>query len=1746
MSPNEVGVEAIVKAQIARILPLLLDAHVAGDIKGDIRIGTACSGTDSPILGTILDMEVLQAAGYGDLLKFKHVMSCEIEPFKQAFLARNYPGAELLPDIRELVPKDGTRHTQNVIGAKVEVPHCDIFVAGTVCKDFSMRKTHRLDLEDEGMSGQTFFAAVDYIFDRKIPFSIFENVVNSPWDKMKEYITGVVHVASLSQDLSAGKKIQSKNTGGKDDTDLVFSYRSNGTLEVETVPRTAGVRLGAVLLKVQTADGRERSVQLPMSLKLKVGEKITFQDLQPMLAIQKNDFLVFDTSELGFHAHKVKVDSKKYGLPQTRERGYMFVWHESEGGTDLGHSWEELVRLLENPVRYGLSEFLLADDDERVRRFREVLRGPLGRRAEEETANLDGGDWWSSRSKGLARAKEYHKKYGHSPEVRSLTGWGKNGHFKCNPVMWPELLAVFDSRQRDLMESFVAECAGEERSRDPAHSNYVWDISQSVGIASPYSKPGVTGCLTPGGWFFMPNRGRVIMGYEKLILQGIPVNRLALGMESEVQLSDLAGNAMSLPVVNSCVLAALTVKALARAKARDASYSLEHLKRQPSLETSSSRGVVATWPPGSLQPQQHAGSAFHAMAKLCAAAESSSILCTCETSGGISSAEILQCAGCGLSVCRSCAVRVATESHESQLRAYGHSRPSTPNDFLQQLRCVAPQRLLLPSRSLSLLQGSSVSTDLAFCLVQVKRNWGSWMLRYVPEAERQPSAELKMFVGSSSMTDGFKGLRCELRLFTGDSQSKVPVKARLVLQDGQVQAVWEIQGDPVPMEIELHPSDMGPSYRAELGMKDYLHEKWPNQFQIRTASSALNGAYTRMKCRGTTNQSALWRREGGPFLYLRPDIDRICPDVPTLAKAPSYTEADVFTLATFDSDWTPASRTRSVKGQAVTWKEAPVTFHVLPEIVLTKPCNLDFALTSSQPLDRVAVAQLTMPSVIMSSLIPDCGTKWLELAFEGAKCQILRQFINGVSGTLLRDGIQDKFQNWQLLDGSDWGACKLSAPKAPKACWNSDGTRRYEHEESVEFERKMRQRPAAWVVRVRSSPASAEAAFEVHPTAIAHRAASALPNDGGSVRCDWRVVEPSQDLSQTTWNFQVPNSDAFKEAETPEAMAAQGKQLYPRQARALHRMLDIEAGRVSFEQEERSEHQLPGVGWLLEARARAVRTLPGGVLADEMGGGKTITTLALVASTEKQALTVSRDSTVALNQRSQATLILCPPHLVAQWDAERVNFTGQRLSTLVISSAKDLAKLTVDMLRKADLVIASFDLLADDSYIGNLKEKSACDELQSFPGGQAGHKEPDQLRGVWLPGHPAAPYAQAKGKQLQRDQAAFFSECYRRAIVKLRVQCLNSDEMNPPLEYFEWHRIVMDEVHEAFGNASGKDRSQRAARELLGVSHAEPHLRPLRAAIGFWGLTGTPMLNDEQRVTEMASLCGGVYVMAARTHWRTLERASLRDQFLLAQEPLPSTQYRQESRRHAQSYVQAAFQRNRVDKFSLTKLTTHTVSARLSNAEAKEYMKILSESHGGQFHGVYDAPKQSVSYQIWQKLREESARAEARAEALRRIIIDVQRSDGPTTKVVVFADFGAQLQAARSALMLMRKGPQDHAIFVEPCEDKALQAFMQQDVTEADRLRPRVLLLSFEQAAGLNLQHSCFHAVLFAPLSSDDEIHDCAREQQAIGRIHRPGQDKDVNVWRIILQGPDEQPTIDTQILAQNTKPARIAAATSN
>ena len=50
-----------------------------------------------------------------------------------------------------------------------------------------------------------------------------------------------------------------------------------------------------------------------------------------------------------------------------------------------------------------------------------------------------------------------------------------------------------------------------------------------------------------------------MIGLEALSMQGLPVDKLLLTRETEDQLADLAGNAMSTTVVGACMLAALVV-----------------------------------------------------------------------------------------------------------------------------------------------------------------------------------------------------------------------------------------------------------------------------------------------------------------------------------------------------------------------------------------------------------------------------------------------------------------------------------------------------------------------------------------------------------------------------------------------------------------------------------------------------------------------------------------------------------------------------------------------------------------------------------------------------------------------------------------------------------------------------------------------------------------------------------------------------------------------------------------------------------------------------------------------------------------------------------------------------------------------------------------------------------------------------------------------------------------------------------
>jgi len=138
----------------------------------------------------------------------------------------------------------------------------------------------------------------------------------------------------------------------------------------------------------------------------------------------------------------------------------------------------------------------------------------------------------------------------------------------------------------------------------------IWDISQNIHLVQPLNRPGISCCITPGGKNFLSSLGRPMLGYEKLLLQGIPPDRLLLGRETEVQLSDLAGNAMSMPVVSAAVLAALVVGAYCRqlgSKGSDSSVASDPEKLLASMNKSltgaANGGAAESAKQGGLKPR---------------------------------------------------------------------------------------------------------------------------------------------------------------------------------------------------------------------------------------------------------------------------------------------------------------------------------------------------------------------------------------------------------------------------------------------------------------------------------------------------------------------------------------------------------------------------------------------------------------------------------------------------------------------------------------------------------------------------------------------------------------------------------------------------------------------------------------------------------------------------------------------------------------------------------------------------------------------------------------------------------------------------------------------------------------------------------------------------------------------------------------------------------------------------------------
>lgn len=179
-------IEDIFQDLTSRALPLGLDEAVKSLQKTRLRVATMCSGTESPLLAIEMIQDTLRTS-FGIIFDIEHLFSAEIEPYKQAYIERNFSPPIIFEDIRELVEvaNDSNREAKTAYSGMKKVPtDVDMVIAGTSCVDFSGMNKHRKGIHEGGESGDTWYAVLAYCKAYRPAIVVLENVRTARWDRM--------------------------------------------------------------------------------------------------------------------------------------------------------------------------------------------------------------------------------------------------------------------------------------------------------------------------------------------------------------------------------------------------------------------------------------------------------------------------------------------------------------------------------------------------------------------------------------------------------------------------------------------------------------------------------------------------------------------------------------------------------------------------------------------------------------------------------------------------------------------------------------------------------------------------------------------------------------------------------------------------------------------------------------------------------------------------------------------------------------------------------------------------------------------------------------------------------------------------------------------------------------------------------------------------------------------------------------------------------------------------------------------------------------------------------------------------------------------------------------------------------------------------------------------------------------------------------------------------------------------------
>lgn len=391
-----------------------------------------------------------------------------------------------------------------------------------------------------------------------------------------------------------------------------------------------------------------------------------------------------------------------------------------------------------------------------------------------------------------------------------------------------------------------------------------------------------------------------MVGLEALSMQGLPIDELLLTRETEDQLADLAGNAMSTTVVGASIMAALVAgRSLLKTGDDDESYEKKKgLERvdEDAMDVDLLPAAAGSTPiavadritgEGELidRPLDLSATGEKSFAELLEEAEKSARLCQCEGRRDITERTLKRCLDCGSSSCVKCGGRPEHNFVDMSFGGEGEGRLA-PIVFMKDLKATLPMCLSLEGVAEKLLDDMKVAAGV----VIPDKRWRAWkhsVLRAVElelrftEPKRQEIWTVVYDSATAYLELSLHPQQPEWRLYAKAESSEpanseirrwleLPIARLGCTKDGLFGSEWEI-ALPVSTEVPVTIEGMGdkvPAWEARLGLSGEEFKDLVVHSEIKVTLPTgevpkfdrdISGVYTLLDKCGTAN-SALHKK----------------------------------------------------------------------------------------------------------------------------------------------------------------------------------------------------------------------------------------------------------------------------------------------------------------------------------------------------------------------------------------------------------------------------------------------------------------------------------------------------------------------------------------------------------------------------------------------------------------------------------------------------------------------------------------------------------------------------------------------------------------------------------------------------------------------------------------------------------------------------------------------------------------------